>query len=226
MELWTTLVPLIVGAAVVPVQLTITVLLVRGPHGVRTASAWVAGRAGVMLVQGALFGFVFASPAVAGAESDDGTTPITSALLLVVAILFLAGALKQLLGHTDPDAAPPKWMSALDSFGSGRAFLLGAGLMLISAKFWVFTLTAVGAIADDQPGALEAAAIFLAYIMLSSATHLGIIVTVAAAPHRSAAVLDAVSGWLARHNRVLMIVIGLVFGIWFAIKALHGLGAF
>lgn len=225
MDLWTTLLPLIIGAAIVPVQLTITVLLVRGPHGVRTASAWVSGRAAVMLVQGLLFGFVFASPAAVDRADDSGaTTPITSTLLLVVAVVFIAGALKQLLGRTDPDAAPPRWMTALDSFGSGKALLLGAGLMLIGAKFWVFTLSAVSAIADEQPGAAAGIALFLAYIVLSSATHLAIIAIVALAPHRSARMLDALSAWLARHNRILMIVIGSVFGIWFATKALHGLG--
>lgn len=225
MDLWTTLVPLIIGAAVVPVQLMVTLLLVRGPHGVRTATAWVSGRAVVMILQGLLFGFVFTSPAVAGeTEAGGGTTPIASALLLVVAILFLAGALKQLLGHTDPDAAPPRWMTALDTFGAGKAFLLGVGLMLIGAKFWVFTLTAVNAIADAHLGTLNAVLVFLLYVLLSSATHLAIIAAVIVSPRRSSAVLERLSGWLARHNRVLMIVIGFIFGIWFAVKALNGLG--
>ena len=45
-----------------------------------------------------------------------------------------------------------------------------------------------------------------------------------ALPARSAAILDAIMGGLTRYNRVLMIVLGLVFGTWFLVKALTGLG--
>lgn len=225
MDLWTTLVPLIIGAAAVPVQLTITVLLVRGDRGVHTATAWVAGRAAVMIAQGVLFGFVFAAPdASDDSAGQNAVTPVTSALLLVVAILFLAGALKQLLSRTDPDAPPPRWMTALDAVGPGRAFLLGAGLMLIGAKFWVFTLNAVAAVSAERLGTMQSVMIFLLFVVLSSGTHLAIIVTVASVPNRSAVLLDSLSDWLERHNRVLVIAIGLVFGVWFAIKALRGLG--
>jgi hypothetical protein len=31
-------------------------------------------------------------------------------------------------------------------------------------------------------------------------------------------------GWLQRNNRVVVIVLGLVFGTWFLIKALSGFG--
>ena len=44
------------------------------------------------------------------------------------------------------------------------------------------------------------------------------------APARSDALLERASDWLSRHNRVMMIVIGLVFGVWFLIKGLDGLG--
>ncbi|MFF2052930.1 hypothetical protein ACFVU2_15125 [Leifsonia sp. NPDC058194] len=52
------------------------------------------------------------------------------------------------------------------------------------------------------------------------------VVPVQLAPSRSAVILDALSGWLTRHNRVLMITLGLVFGSSFAVKALAGFGVF
>ncbi|GAA2244560.1 GAP family protein [Herbiconiux moechotypicola] len=229
MDLWTTLVPLIIGGAIVPVQLMITVLLVRGSRGVRTAGAWVTGRILVVVLQGVLFGFVFAAPAATPDADGDGgtsggTSPFVAGLLLVIAVVFLAGAFKQLIAGDDPDAAPPKWMQALDTIGAGRAFLLGAGLMLIGAKFWVFTLSAIGAIADEQLGTAGSVAVFVAFVLLSNITHLAIILVVACLPRRSARLLDGLSAWLTRHNRVLVIVIGFVFGAWFAVKALRSLG--
>ena len=43
-------------------------------------------------------------------------------------------------------------------------------------------------------------------------------------PARAAAMLDGITGFLARYNRVIMIVLGAVFGTWFLVKALSGLG--
>jgi hypothetical protein len=36
--------------------------------------------------------------------------------------------------------------------------------------------------------------------------------------------LGSISDWLTAHNRALMVVIGAVFGTWFVVKALDGLG--
>jgi hypothetical protein len=42
-------------------------------------------------------------------------------------------------------------------------------------------------------------------------------------PAKATGLLDRSSAWLERRNRVIMIVLGLVFGTWFLIKALNGL---
>jgi len=46
----------------------------------------------------------------------------------------------------------------------------------------------------------------------------------ALAPSSSQALLARASVWFERHNRVIVIVLGLVFGVWFLLKALQGLG--
>ncbi len=66
MGLWGTVLPLIVASAVVPVQITLTVLLLRA--SVKTGAAWVARMTATRLAQGVLFGFVFA-----GAGAASGT---------------------------------------------------------------------------------------------------------------------------------------------------------
>ena len=45
-----------------------------------------------------------------------------------------------------------------------------------------------------------------------------------AAPRPAEPALDRVTELLARYNRPLMIALGLVFGIWFLLKALAGFG--
>ncbi|MFT6762197.1 MAG: hypothetical protein ACJAXA_000845, partial [Candidatus Aldehydirespiratoraceae bacterium] len=45
-------------------------------------------------------------------------------------------------------------------------------------------------------------------------------------PFKSEVVLDSTSQWLISHNRIIMIVLGSVFGTWFMVKALDGFGVF
>ena len=73
--LWSSLIPLIVGSALVPIQIVITVLLLRSSAGRITAVAWVAGMTTVRLAQGVVFGLVLGS-AIALANDGKNTSGI------------------------------------------------------------------------------------------------------------------------------------------------------
>ena len=220
--LWGTLLPLVVASALVPVQITLTVLLLRASVG--TAAAWVGGMTATRLAQGVLFGLVFAG-AGAASGSEDGPGAVVSVVLLVVALLFLTKAAKLLLGgDDDEDAQPPKWMKLTQSVTAGKAFLFGAGYVAVAAKLWVFTLGAIGAIDEAGLGRAASVALFLLFVALAEAIPIALVAYAALAPGPSQALLERVSAWLERHNRVIVIVLGLVFGVWFLLKALSGLG--
>ena len=222
-DLWSTLLPLIVASALVPVQITLTVLLLRSSVG--TAAAWVGGMTATRLVQGVLFGVVFAG-AGALSGSQEGPGPVVSVILLVVALLFLTKAAKLLLGggSDDEDAQPPKWMKLTESVTAGRAFLFGAVYVAIAAKLWVFTLGAIAAIDEAGLGSAASIALFLLFVALAEAIPIAFVAYAALARDSSRAVLDRVSAWLEKNNRVIVIVLGFVFGAWFLLKALQGLG--
>jgi threonine/homoserine/homoserine lactone efflux protein len=222
-SVWSTLVPLIIGSALVPMQIVIAVLLLQSNSGRRTAIAFVAGMTSVRLVQGVVFGLILSSSEAETTDSQ-GSSAIASILLVVVAVLFLVTALRHLLSDDDPDAAPPRWLAATASMTPGKAFLLGAALLAIGAKFWVFTLSAIAAIGEADLGRPAAIATFLVFTVLAVSVQLVLIGVTVFAPARSDALLDRASDWLSRNNRVMMIVIGLVFGVWFLIKGLDGLG--
>ena len=174
------------------------------------------------LVQGLLFGLVFQSSDEATSDSS-GSGPVLSTILLVLAVLFYVTALKHLLRHDDADAPPPKWMTMTASMKPGKAFLIGAGYIAVSAKFWVFTLGAVGAIGDADLGRARSILDFLLFVALAECVHFALLGVTVISPTKSAGLLDRSSAWLERRNRVIMIVLGLVFGTWFLIKALNGL---
>jgi hypothetical protein len=168
-----------------------------------------------------LFGIVFAgSEALSG--SQDGPGAVVSVVLLVVDLLFLTKAARLLLGgEDDEDAQPPKWMKLTASVTAGRAFLFGAGYVAVAAKLWVFTL---GAIGEAGRGSATSVALFLLFVVLAEAVPIAFVSYAALAPSSSRLLLERVSAWLGKNNRVIVIVLGLVFGAWFLLKALQGLG--
>lgn len=221
-DLWGTLVPLAAAGALVPIQIVILVLLLRAPGGVRVGAAFVAGMTTVRLLQGAIFGLL-----LSGADEmqgGNGPDTIGSAVLLVLAVLFFVTAARAMLTGDDPDAPPSRWMSVTESLAWPKAFAFGAGFLAIAPKFWVFTLSAIAAIEEadlDRSGAILA---FLVFVVLTQAILLTLVAVRALAPRRSAALLAALSAWFERHNRSIVVVLGLVFGTSFAIKGLDGLG--
>jgi hypothetical protein len=224
-NMWGSLVPLILGSALVPVQIIVTILLLRSAAGPRTAAAWVAGMTTVRVVQGVLFGLILSSGETEVANADaESTSVIVSVLLLVIAVLFLVTALRKLLVGDDPDAPPPKWLEATASMTQAKAFLFGAGLVAIGAKFWVFTLGAIGVIGEADLGRSTAILVFVVFVVLTVSIHLALVGVAVLLPSRADALLSRASDSLTRHNRVIMIAIGTVFGSWFMAKALHGLG--
>ena len=221
-DLWTTLLPLILGSALVPAQIIVTILLLRSHGGRIVAVAWIAGMTVARLAQGVVFGLVLDVGSAGEASDERGW--ILSSVLLVLAVVLYATAAKELAGGTDEDAPPPKWMSMVEGVTPGRAFLLGAGLILIGAKLWVFTLGALGAIGDAGLGQPAASVAFVVYVALAQGILIGVVGMAYLLPTRADAILDRVYALLERYNRAIMVAVGLVFGTWFMVMALEGLG--
>jgi len=72
----------------------------------------------------------------------------------VIGILLLITAVKQWRKEDDPDAPPPKWMATISGLSTAKALGMGALLVAIAAKQWVFTLSAIGVhrSSADEPG--------------------------------------------------------------------------
>jgi len=147
-----------------------------------------------------------------------------STVLLVAATLFLVTAFRELVDGDDPDAPPPKWMTMLTSITPAKAFLIGIGIIAVAMKFWVFTLGAIGVIGDAGLGRAANVTTYLLFVLLVVSPHLIIVGAAVIAPQGSKSLLDKVLRWLQDHNRVIMIMLGLIFGVWFGIKALTGFG--
>ena len=220
--LWGALLPLAIASAVVPVQILITVLLLRSDHGRVASLAWVSGMLTVRLGQGIILGMVVGA-GEAGVE-EQGPRPVASLLLLVVAILLLATAARKLVGGPDEDAPPPRWMTMVESATPLRAYLMGVGMLVLGVKSWVFTLGAIAAIGAADLGQEMAVAGYLLFVILAMSVHVAVVGLAYAVPDRADAAMDRFSSLLDRYDRPVTIAVSLVFGAWFLVKALDGLG--
>ncbi len=221
--MWTTLLPLALASAVVPAQWTLTLLMLRGSAGVRSALAFLSGYVVLRMVQGFVFGLLLGASSAEDTETGPGV--IVASLLVAAGLLLLVKGFRAFLaGAADEDDAPPHWVQAVESYSPGRAFAVGIALLAVGAKFWVFTLSAVATLEAADLGRAVAAVNLLVFALIAVAPSLAVVVAAAVAPARSASMLDRIAAGLGRHSRVIVITICLVVGTWMLLKGLNGLG--
>jgi len=217
------LIPLAIASALIPLPLVVTVLLLRSKSGKASGVMWVGGQTAARLVQGLLIALLL-DRAFAGAGDEAKKGPVISTLLIVLGVLFYVLAARKALNAPDDDAPPPRWMTALETAAPGRAFVLGAGLMGISVKFWVFTLSATGAIAYANLGTGQAIGAYLGWVLGAVSLQILLVAAALAVPARADVLLANVGDLLARYGRPLLIAVGLIFGTIFMTEGLAGLG--
>ncbi len=218
------LLPLIIGSAVVPIQIIIDILLLKSPkQGTLKALAYVGGMTTVRLLQGIIFGLILTGSASSTTAESQGKSPIISTFLMVLGIILLITAYKQWQKDDDPDAPPPRWLAKVDNLTPLKAFGIGFGMLLIGAKFWVFTLGALAVIGQAALGQPSSTIAFLLFILLAESLLLLPILLRVIIPKQSKTLLEQVSAWLTRYNRPIIIIVSLIFGLLFLYQGAIGL---
>jgi uncharacterized membrane protein len=215
--------PIVVGAAIVPLWLTLTLLVLQGPDGAVRAGAFAAGAMTMRLLQGALFGYVFA--AEPDADRVAGSDLIVSALMLLIGIVLLVTFVRTLFGQDDPDAPPPGWLAHAGSLSAPVMFGVGAALMALSVKQWVFTLSAIAIINDAEVGRPRSVLAYLVFVVTAQALVLAPVIYSVASPSRARTMLEAAQRWIERSGRGLTIAVSLGFGVLFLWLGLAGVTA-
>jgi hypothetical protein len=151
-----------------------------------------------------------------GANASNNGTPATwvSVLKLVLGTLSLLGAVSQWRGRPKGDAAPPlpKWMSALDQFGAGKALGMGIVLGDVNPKNLLLTVGAAAGIAQTGISAGEQAVALAIFVLIAS---LGVGAPVAIfflLGDRAGKLLAEMKDWMAANNAAIMAVLFLVLG--------------
>ncbi len=217
-SLFFSLLPYIIGSALVPIHNIINILLLNSPRqGLLKATAYVGGMTTLRLLQGFIFGLIFVK------VEGGGKSPVVLTLQLVLGVLLLITAYKQWRNEDDPDGPPPKWLTMIDSLTPLKAFGIGIGVVFISGKLWVFTLSAIGIIDAAQLGQPSNTMAYLLFVLLAESLLLLPIVFRVIIPEKSKTILEQASAWLTRYNRQIVILVSLVFGLLFLYQGASGL---
>ncbi len=106
-ELWTTLIPLAIATAVLPIQVAITSLMLPVGWGSRQGGCldrrYDAGAADPVRA-------VRAPPRTGDGRRCGRDSPAEGVLLLVIAVFLLVSAARKIANQPDEDA-PPRWMT-------------------------------------------------------------------------------------------------------------------
>jgi hypothetical protein len=203
--------PFAVGVGLSPVPIIAVVLMLGTPRARANGPAFLLGWLAGLTLVGAIVLIVSG-----GIDASEGGEPASwvSWLKIVLGLLLLLVAVKQWRGRPrgDDEAALPKWMTTIDSFGPPKA--LGFGVLLSGAnpKNLLLTIGAAAAIAGTgiEPGQETIA--LAVFILIGTIGVGGPVILYFVLGERSHRLLDALKSWMAANNAVIMAVLILVIG--------------
>jgi threonine/homoserine/homoserine lactone efflux protein len=208
------LLPLILGGVFPLVPVTLVLLMLASPRGLARGCAFVVGMTLTRVVQGVVFGAILVdSPEVQAVKGRQ--SPIVAVLLLVVGILLLLTAIHTWRKEDEPEETPPKWIQTIEQISPVKALGVGALLVAIGPKVWVFTLSALAIISAADLSLAASIASYVAYIILVQSLLILAVLVCAIAPRAGSALLRVAIGWLTRYNRPISVVGALIFGLYF-----------
>jgi threonine/homoserine/homoserine lactone efflux protein len=214
--------PLALGVAISPIPIIAAILMLLSPKARVTSVGFLLGW--VIGIVAAVTVFTLLS-SILPEQDPDASRPIRGVVQIVLGLLLFLLAFGQWRKRpkAGQEAALPKWMQAIDTVTFPVAFGLGFLLSAVNPKNLIM---AAGAGTDIGGAALPVGSTVLVavvYTLIASSTVLIPVVGYLVAADRLRAPLDALRGWLATENAVIMAILLLVIGISMIGK---GIGSF
>jgi hypothetical protein len=216
LSLMVKLLPLAVVGLASPALISFCIVLLGSRQPLRTAIGFILGAVTVLLVLGTIVLILF------NGTLSIPTPDIGRTLSVILGVLFVLLGIKYYLKVPDPDAPPPQWMERLTNITPLQAFLLG--LLLIGTNLKVLAAYTFGLneIIQAQIGlvaGLVALALMLVFVLSGL---LAPIVVYVRNPVEADRLLGQFKAWVVDASRVVLALIFLGIGLYFAIKGLIG----
>ena len=200
-----------VGVAISPLPIIAVVLMLATPRGRVNGPAFLLGWVAGLAILGTVVLLVSS-----GADASSNGAPATwvSVLKLVLGAAGLLGAVAQWRGRPKGDAAPklPKWMSAMDQLGAGKALGMGALLSSLNPKNLLITVGAAAGIAQTGISAGQQAVALAIFVLIASVGVGAPVAIFFLLGERAGKLLAEMKEWMGAHNAAIMAVLFLVLG--------------
>ena len=151
-------------------------------------------------------------------SAEKEAAPGAASLLLrtFLGIIFLVLAIRSYLSEQDPDAAPPKWKSALNEMG------LGIVIAITNLRFLLLIMVGADSIASLQPTTLQAGSglvLLVLAVLWPQFIPLGIYLAAGEEAEKALASMDS---WLAENAHLINTAILGLIGIVLLLSGLLG----
>jgi hypothetical protein len=203
------------GGSIAPPLLLLTILFLGSERPLPNATALVLGYIGTCTVMG-IAGLTLFDGAESAASTVGRVTGVTVGALLIVF------GLRSLLNAPDPDAQPPRWMESVKSMSPPRAFGFGVALFPIQIKNLAIFVACIELIVASTLS-LQGKAVALALVLVIFAIPVLVLIGLyASVPQRASDVLGSLRRWMEKNNRIITVVLCLLFGTFFLLRGLVG----
>lgn len=215
-------VPLAIAVVLVnPLPIMAVIVMLFSPRAKATASAFVAGWVGGLLLVCWLL-LAFTPERLVGSEREPA--PFSYVVRVVLGAVLLVLAARQWQGRKAPGGkALPGWMQSLEQMPPWRALAVGALFAGINPKNLPFTITAVVAIAQAELSAGEKAVPVVIYALLASVGVLAPVIWYLVDQESARRTLAQWRAWLTANYSTVMAVVLFLFGVILVSKGLGGL---
>lgn len=204
--------PFAIGVAVVPIPVIAVILMLFSErarvNGPVFLLGWVVGLT-------AAFATVYAVARAGDVDADPTASDGAGWLRIALGVLLLLLAGRTWRKRPDPDAEPevPRWLAGMDTLAPGRALGLGVALAALNPKNLVLAVGAAVGVAELGLSTGDALAGLVAFVLVGSLS-VGLPVVyyfVGGAGARSS--LEGLKAWLGLHDKAIVAVLLLVFGV-------------
>lgn len=197
------------AASISPVAVMVLLSVMMRKHARRNSLLFLLGFTLVLIAFGVTVIFLFSAGGSGSKHNVDGFIDLALGALCLAAIpITLRRKKKQEETETEKDLKAP------------RAFLLGAGSMLVNTSTIVCYLAGAHEISAAK---LNVSDDIFALALLTAITLLTLLIPIAvyyAFPTKAERVLGSLNAWLSRHSKVIGAAVLLLFGVYLLAKGL------
>ena len=218
------IISLALAAALQPLQVIAMLVLLQTAGGKINGLAYLGGMVAFRLALALIFWWLV-SGVEAAIEGEGGNfNALTGTVMVLLGLLLLIFALRQLFSAQSEDQAAASWMGKLETITPRRAALVGVAFLALDPKDWLIDLSAIDLIAAADLNGMQSGFAYLVYILLALALLLIPLVFTAIFPAKAQISLGRLNAWLNTHERSIEIIIAIIFGLMFVYIGLESLG--